>query len=292
MYVVGTLSTCTHVSGAMAEGYSCKKAKLCCSASNTPSISQFFKAKASCSIPTLPLSSSDSESNQQSNGEAAAAKQPKLTAVSSSRVSNYAQLTSCSSTDTVVAVHLEPYQPRKRFPKITDGEQSRSFQYDWFGKWPWLEWDDNRECAFCHPCRMAEKLHFVSFSKKAEGAFSSDGFRSWKVATGSFRKHESSHSHKEAVLKWVHYTKSQPVTAQLSKQVLNDQSQARNCLFKIVSTLRFLAHQGLAARGHEEVEGNFLQLLLLRSEDCSDLCGWLQKQGTTQRMIFKTKYLK
>ena len=126
---------------------------------------------------------------------------------------------------------------------------------------------------------MAEKLHFVSFSKKAEGAFSSDGFQSWKVATRSFRKHKSSHSHKEAVLKWVHYTKSQPVTAQLSKQVLNDQSQARNCLFKIVSTLRFLARQGLAARGHEEVEGNFLQLLLLRSEDCSDLWGWLQKQG-------------
>ena len=133
------------------------------------SISQFFNAKASCSIPTLPLSSSDSEPDQQSNSEAAAAKQPKLTAVSSSRVSNYAQLISCSSTDTVVAVHLEPYQPRKRFPQITDGEQSRSFQYDWFQKWPWLEWDDDRDCAFCHPCRMAEKLNFVSFSKKAEG---------------------------------------------------------------------------------------------------------------------------
>ena len=126
---------------------------------------------------------------------------------------------------------------------------------------------------------MAETLYFVSFSKKVEGAFSSDGFQSWKVATRSFRKHESSHSHKQAVLKWVHYTKSQPVTAQLSKQVLNDQSQARNCLFKIVSTLRFLARQGLAARGHEEVEGNFLQLLHLRSKDCSYLSGWLQKHG-------------
>ena len=80
---------------------------------------------------------------------------------------------------------------------------------------------------------MAEKLHIVSFSKKAEGAFSSDGFRSWKVATRSFRKPESSHSHKEAVLKWVHYTKSQPVTARLSKQVLNDQSQNCSKLFPL-----------------------------------------------------------
>ena len=135
----------------MAEGSTCKKAKLCCSASNTPSISQFFKPKASSSIPTLLLSSSDSESDPQSNSEAAAVKQPKLTAVSSSRVSNYAQLTSCSSTDTLVAVHLELYQPCKRFPKITDGEQSRSFQYDWFGKWPWLEWDDDREVCLLPP---------------------------------------------------------------------------------------------------------------------------------------------
>ena len=38
-----------------------------------------------------------------------------------------------------------------------------------------------------------------------------------------------------------------------------------------LSSLRFLLRQGLAIRGHEELEGNLLQLLLLQAERCSDL---------------------
>ena len=183
------------------------------------------------------------------------------------------------STQGTAHFHLVPYQPKNSFfPRVVDCSNKRSFQRSWFDKWPWLEWDDEKKCAFCHPCRMAVILRF-SLSKKAETAFSSDGFRAWKNATSSFRKHESSQSHKEVVVKWTHYTKSQPVVVQLSQQLQADQARARNCLFKIVSTLKFLARQGLAMRGHEEAEGNFLQMLQVRSEDCPDLVNWLQKRG-------------
>ena len=81
-------------------------------------------------------------------------------------------------------------------------------------------------------------------------------------------------------MKWVHYTKSQSVAAQLVKEVQDDQAIARSCLLKMISTLQFLACQGLAARGHLESEGNFIQLLRLRSEeDCSDLVRWLKRRG-------------
>ena len=45
-----------------------------------------------------------------------------------------------------------------------------------------------------------------------------------------------------------------------------------------ISTLRYLARQGLATRGHIESEGNFLQLLQLRSEDSPELSSWLERR--------------
>ena len=58
----------------------------------------------------------------------------------------------------------------------------------------------------------------------------------------------------------------------------SDQVVAQKCLLKLISSLRFLARQGLAIRGHDEAQGNFLQLLQLRSEDCSELCDWMNKR--------------
>ena len=42
-----------------------------------------------------------------------------------------------------------------------------------------------------------------------------------------------------------------------------------------LSSLKFLLRQGLAIRGHEEIEGNLKQLLLVRCEDCPDLKQWI-----------------
>ena len=53
---------------------------------------------------------------------------------------------------------------------------------------------------------------------------------------------------------------------------------AQGCLLKIISTLRYLARQGLATRGHIESEGNFLQLLQLRSEKSPELSSRLERR--------------
>jgi hypothetical protein len=53
-------------------------------------------------------------------------------------------------------------------------------------------------------------------------------------------------------------------------------SLARNCKD---NKLKFLARQGLAFRGHKNDDGNFKQLLLVRSEDNVDLQQWLSTRN-------------
>lgn len=54
----------------------------------------------------------------------------------------------------------------------------------------------------------------------------------------------------------------------------------------MISSLRFIAHQGLPTRGHNETEGNFLQLIHLQSDDCPLLKEWIyQCQNWTSHDI-------
>ena len=43
------------------------------------------------------------------------------------------------------------------------------------------------------------------------------------------------------------------------------------CLIRVISTLKCVTRQGLAIRQNDEIEGNFNQLLLARSEDYAPL---------------------
>ena len=58
-----------------------------------------------------------------------------------------------------------------------------------------------------------------------------------------------------------------------------DQENRRQILFKQLFSLRYLLRQGLAIRGHNETEGNLIQLLKLRSEDDSGLKVWLSERN-------------
>lgn len=110
---------------------------------------------------------------------------------------------------------------------------------------------------------------------KAEPAFSTDGFRNWKHALEKFSCHEKSSAHKEAVLH-CSLQKQPHISAQLSAQKLADQNTGRECLKTIFSTARFLLRQGLAFRGHSDEEGNFIQLLKLRSQEIPVLRTWMR----------------
>ena len=75
-------------------------------------------------------------------------------------------------------------------------------------------------------------------------------FSNWKDATEAFRKHAQSNTHAEAVEAVVTLSKTTAdVGESLSAIHKQEKEQARDMLYKIISSIRYLARQGLALRG-------------------------------------------
>lgn len=111
---------------------------------------------------------------------------------------------------------------------------------------------------------------------QAEGSFLVIGFTNWKDATAKFAKHESSDFHKacaEALSSTV------DIGDMLNKQAVTEKQANREYLLKVLSTVRFLARQGLALRGDgDEGDSNIHQLLLLRGEDFPSMTKFLERK--------------
>ena len=187
------------------------------------------------------------------------------------------------------AIDLPPeaHQPRSfEFPKRNFGKKvvvNRSFQPSWFEKWPWLHYIENQDAVVCFTCARANLQKMLHWSSNSDAAFISKGFTNWKDATMKFAIHASSKCHKKAVLKMVTLPSSTKIMAEyLSTQLKREKLERRQCFLKVLSNIRFLAHQGLALRGHgdHESDSNFLQLMKLSGEleDDSRISGWLEKK--------------
>ena len=57
----------------------------------------------------------------------------------------------------------------------------------------------------------------------------------------------------------------------MNVKVKKDQENHREMLLMVTESLKYFLRQGLATRGHEEIEGNLMQLLLLQAKHCSKL---------------------
>ena len=60
----------------------------------------------------------------------------------------------------------DPHQPTAiSFPKRAFGKKGdvlRSFQSDWFKKWPFLHYNETNDVVFCHTCMVAAKRKILS----------------------------------------------------------------------------------------------------------------------------------
>ena len=66
----------------------------------------------------------------------------------------------------------------------------------------------------------------------------------------------------------------------LSTKHAEEKSENRDCLKKILSSIRFLARQGLSFRGDgDESDGNYIQILKFRGEDDSRMIEWLKRKN-------------
>ena len=101
----------------------------------------------------------------------------------------------------------KPHQPLAKefaFPQREFGQLKvvkRSFQPQWYSRWPWLHYLEGRDLAFCHTCVLAYQRNHLQSASLLEQSFISSGFSNWKDAVAKFSKHEGSRCHKDAVLK-------------------------------------------------------------------------------------------
>ena len=105
------------------------------------------------------------------------------------------------------------------------------------------------------------------------------GFSDWKNATTSFKKHQQSKAHCEAVDAVITLPRTtKNIGELLSREHAAQKVQARDMLRLILSSIRFLARQGLALRGaNSDASANLIQLLHLRAEDNPAVLQWLDK---------------
>ena len=89
------------------------------------------------------------------------------------------------------------------------------------------------------------------------------GFTNWKNVRTRLRGHECSDCHKEAVEIFVRSEQATDISEAFSMQLTQEKELNRQMFIKILHSIRYLTCQGLAMRGHNEGNGNFIQLLKL-----------------------------
>ena len=183
-----------------------------------------------------------------------------------------------------------------KFPKHKFGNTvitERSFQSRWCDTYKWLHYDKVNDAAFCHLCMSAEKERKFLSSHRREPTFISNGFTNWKEANKGFSKHQSSACHKEAI-EAMYMLPAQivgHVDELMSDEIKQQKAINRKMFLKILENTRYLARQGLAFRGHDDSNGNFIQLMKLRSLDCPQIEQWMKKKRIlTYLMISKMNY--
>ena len=145
-----------------------------------------------------------------------------------------------------------------------------SFQPQWFERWSWLHYNEDKDLAFCFTCVVAYQNNHLRSVSSLEQSFIATGFSNWKDATTKFRKHEASQCHKEAVLKTITVTATADVGEMLSSQLAKHRLERRKCFLKLLSNV------GLAFRGDgDEADSNFINV---RSEDNNRLVDWVKQK--------------
>jgi hypothetical protein len=173
----------------------------------------------------------------------------------------------------------EPFHPDVTcIPVQSVGSRTLKFQAEWYKTFSWLHYSCAVKGVLCYYCAKADRLHLLDVNKRRENVFLKTGFRNWKKGPQKFREHQSTACHTFSIMQIEQQKKSQPILSQLSNEQMIKQKEARQCLLTIFTTIRFLARQGLAIRGHTDNNSNFLQLLQLRQADINVLGPWMQKK--------------
>ena len=121
------------------------------------------------------------------------------------------------------------------------------------------------------------RQNLFRLSKNRDDSFIS-GFRQWKNALVKFKTHDTCSAHREVVMKLAHFRKGTDVARELSVAHEKGRMTAKSAMLKIITSLKYLARQNTAFRGHFDNDSNFQQLHL-RANDSDQLCEWLNRDS-------------
>lgn len=171
--------------------------------------------------------------------------------------------------------------PSYNFPAVTQGKRSRHFNYDWFGKRPWLAYtrahDEGAVCKYC--VLFGGEIQATQGGVLAVGAFCIRPFSRYKNAIEMMNKHESTENHRKAEMFAQHFLEMCEKPEADIRNVLSEarlrEVEGNRKLIKIpIETIIFLCRQGLPLRGHRDAgkiteptdrnEGNFRETLRYR----------------------------
>ena len=135
---------------------------------------------------------------------------------------------------------------------------------------------------FCHVCVSALK-HKKVLTSRSDPSFISRGFSYWKDGTVRLASHEASSFHREAMQVVVELPKKcADIGEMLSKQHSDIKKTNRECLLKILASMRYLRSKtgNFSFRGDgDEVDSNLMQLLTLRAQEDSVLQAWMERKN-------------
>ena len=163
------------------------------------------------------------------------------------------------------------------------GRRGRTYQPSWKEKFPWITYDLTKNKIFCSICTQAVKkeapLPNLARDQESIKAFVHDGFYSWNKALERFRTHEKSDVHRAASHFIINVSAGVNVVASMSEGKQKQMATASQALRGILSSLRYLATQGLAIRGKTDEESNLIRLLHMRGEEAEpELQAWLGRK--------------
>ena len=177
--------------------------------------------------------------------------------------------------------------PQQRFAKRT-----LSFQKSWFQKFPWLHFDSDIGGVICFTSAKAARANLADMARCADDAFTVKCFSNWKKAIEKFTAHQKTSTHVISHSNLNFLATRDDVDAQLSTHHRSEQRNARKALLKIITSLQFLAQQGLAIRRKDVHDGNFAKLPELRGDDDDVLKRWLARKTSYTSAISQNELLK
>ena len=136
-------------------------------------------------------------------------------------------------------------------------------------------------CAFCRYCFN----HNLLSDKLGENTFVTEGFNNWKKASECFERHEKSGLHRETVVK-IEMLWQPGIDTHLDTLHAQSLKTRQDNLLTLLSSMKYLFRQGLAIRGHENLEGNLMQLLLIVESKIMMAVKDLRMKGVTYLLRF------